>query len=80
MGRIKLTDDGSWRASYSEAVKKFEREYQRNIAELRRRYQWPETSSPERKRGITSATFIQYGLVAALISVLIVGALSLRVH
>jgi hypothetical protein len=74
MGRVKATGD------YSEAVKKFEREYQRYIAELPGRYQWPETSSPDRKCGITLATFIQYGLVAAFISVIIVGALSLRVH
>jgi len=31
-------------------------------------------------RGVTPATFVQYSLVAALISVIIVGALSLRVH
>ncbi len=48
MGRAKLTDDEG-RASYSEAVNKFEREYQEYIAELRHRYQWPEKSRRERK-------------------------------
>jgi hypothetical protein len=65
MGRVKLTDDKLWRV---------------DIVQLRDRYQRPETSSPERKWGISYATFIQYGLVAVLISVLIIGALSLRVH
>jgi hypothetical protein len=31
-------------------------------------------------RGVTAATLVQYGLVAALISVIIVGAFGLRVH
>ena len=75
MGRVRLTDD-----YYVEAVKKFIREHQEYIAESDDRYQWPESSSPGRKWGITLATFIQYGLVAAFISVIIVGALSLRVH
>ncbi len=48
MGRAKLTDDEG-RASYSEAVNKFERDYQEYIAELRHRYQWPEKSRRERK-------------------------------
>jgi hypothetical protein len=76
MGRVKLTEDESWHAF--EAVKNFEREYQRDIAERGPRYQSPETSTPDRK--VTYVTFIQYGVVAALISVLIVGALSLRFH
>jgi hypothetical protein len=75
MGRVKLIDD-----AYSEAVKKFEREYQEYVAELDRRYQWPEKSTRAQTLGVTRATFIQYGIIAALISVIIVSVLSLRVH
>jgi hypothetical protein len=82
MGRVKLTDD-----HYSEAVKKFEREYQEYIADLDRRYQRPKKPGREPKpilarlvRVISVAKFVQYGLIAAFMSVVIVGLLSLRVH
>jgi hypothetical protein len=57
--------------SYLEAVNKFEREYQEYTAELRRRY-----LSPPEKRAVT----IQSGIVAALISVMIVSGLSLYAY
>jgi hypothetical protein len=68
MGRVKATDD------YSEAVKKFENGYQESIAELDRRY------LARLARIITDPKFVQYGLIAAFMSVVIVGMFSLRVH
>jgi hypothetical protein len=82
MGRVKLTDD-----QYSEAVKKFERQYQEYIAEVDRRYPWPNKPGRGPKpivarlvRIISVAKIVQYGLIAAFMSVVIVGFLSLRVH
>jgi hypothetical protein len=73
--------------SYSEAVNKFECEYREYIAELDRRYRWSEKPRRGRKpilshlvAGLTVANFVQYGLIAAFMSVLVVGMLSLRVH
>ena len=57
--------------SYLEAVNKFEREYQEYTAELRRRY-----LSPREKLSVT----IQSGIVAALISVMIVSGLGLYAY
>jgi hypothetical protein len=58
--------------SYSEAVNKFEREYQDYVAEIRRRY-----LSPKKKPTVTA---IEFGIVAALVSVVIIGVLSRYVH
>jgi hypothetical protein len=73
IGRVKPTDD-----YYSEAVKKFEREYQEYVAEVDGRYQWPR--KPGREPQPILARLVQYGLIAAFMSVVIVGLLSLRVH
>jgi hypothetical protein len=82
MGRVKPADD-----YYSEAVKKFKREYQEYVSELDRRYQWPRKPGREPQpilarlaRIITDPKFVQYGLIAAFMSVVIVGMFSLRVH
>jgi hypothetical protein len=70
--------------SYSEAVNRFECEYREYIAELDRRYRWSEKPRkpilPDLVAGLTVANFVQYGLIAAFMSVVIVGFLSLRVH
>jgi hypothetical protein len=72
MGRVKPTD------YYSEAVKKFERKYEEYVAEVDGRYQWPR--KPGREPQPILACLVQYGLIAAFMSVMIVGFLSLRVH
>jgi hypothetical protein len=82
MGQVKPADD-----YYVEAVKKFIREHQEYIAESDDRYQWPRKPVREPKPtlarlvGIISvAKIVQYGLIAAFMSVVIVGLLSLRVQ
>jgi hypothetical protein len=80
MGQAKPAD------YYVEAVKKFIREHQEYIAESDD-HQWPRNPGREPKPtlarlvGIISvAKIVQYGLIAAFVSVVIVGLLSLRVH
>lgn len=74
MGRVKPTD-----YYYTEAIKKFEREYEEYVAEVDGRYQWPR--KPDREPKPILARLVQYGLIAAFMSVVIVGLLSsLRVH
>ena len=74
MGRvIKPTDD-----YYVEAVKKFIREHQEHVVESDGRYQWPRKPGCEPQPIL--ARLVQFGLIAAFMSVVIVGLLSLRVH
>ena len=72
MGRVKLTDD-----YYVDAVKKFICEHGVS-AESDDRYQWP--SKPGLEPQPILARLVQFGLITAFMSVVIVGLLSLRVH
>jgi cell division protein FtsX len=85
MGRIKLTDDAAGSAAATETVKYSDLGHHQKTAKVR--YQRPEQSSREQRTilarlvaVITFANFVQYGLIAALISVAIVGFLSRHVH
>jgi hypothetical protein len=75
---------------YYEVVNKFECEYRECVTELRRRHHCLKKSNSLNRewkwflarlvRGVTPAGFVQYGLAAAFISVIIVAALRLHVH